>query len=88
MQFRFEVRAMNVVEHTLSFNRALKGLRTGAALIHSHNKAGERAWYVCPGGPVTDAVATEIKAHPSVVGQKDGLFPGLDQTFRMASFIK
>ena len=71
---------------TLSLNDALDRMRTGATLIHTHRKANERAWFVHPGGSVTDEVAKQIREHESVVGGKDTLFPGLDQTFRMKSF--
>ena len=40
-------------------------------------------WFIIPGGQVTDVVADRIKQHPTVVGQKDGLFPHHDQTWRM-----
>jgi hypothetical protein len=66
---------------------AFSRMRTGSMLVHQHDKCRKRTWYVIPGGPVTDEVADLIKNHPSVVGQKDGLFPGLDQTFRMRSFV-
>jgi hypothetical protein len=69
-----------------SLNKALNRMRAGAALIHSHDNTRKRNWYIVPGGPVTDEVATEIIRHPNVVGQKDSLWPGLDQTFRMRSF--
>ena len=37
---------------------------------------------------VTDLVAAKILEHPSVIGCKDGLFPQLDQTWRMLSFVE
>ena len=46
-----------------------------------------RSWFVVPGGPVTDAVATKIMEHPSVVGGKDRLFPAHDKTWRMLEFV-
>jgi hypothetical protein len=43
-------------------------------------------WFVVPGGAVSDAVASAIREHPSVIAGRDGLFPGLDQTWRMLAF--
>jgi hypothetical protein len=40
-------------------------------------------WFVIPGGQVTDVVAAQIKENPAAVGQRDGLFPHHDQTWRM-----
>jgi hypothetical protein len=44
-------------------------------------------WFVIPGGAVTDGVADKLRERPDVVGGQDGLFPGHDQTWRMAEFI-
>jgi hypothetical protein len=40
------------------------------------------------GGAVTDEVARVISNHPSVIDQKDGLFPHHGQTWRMRSFAQ
>ena len=71
---------------TLQLPLALERMREGSRLIHMHSKAGERCWFVIPGGAVTDKTAEQIRQHPSIVGEKDGLFPGHDQTYRMRSF--
>jgi hypothetical protein len=71
----------------LSTNEALQRMQTGSRLVHMHGKPDGRHWFVVPGGAVTDAVADAIKNHPSIIGQRDGLFPGLDQTWRMQSFV-
>ena len=71
---------------TLSTKRALDLMRTGSRLVHMHGT--NQRWFVEPGGAVTDAVAGEIRNHPSVIAQKDGLFPHHDQTWRMATFAQ
>ena len=67
---------------------AMMRMRTGSTLVHQHDIKRKQTWYVGPGGPVTDEVAAEIKKHPSVVGSRDALFPGLDQTFCTRSFVR
>ena len=63
-------------------------MRAGACLVPMHNGTHPGpSWFVVPGGPVRDAMATKILEHPSVVGSKDGLFPALDQTWRMLNFV-
>ena len=61
-------------------------MRTGSRLVHMHVKLGP-SWYIIPGGPVADAIAEKLRTHPAVIGGEDGLFPGLDQTWRMAAFV-
>ena len=75
---------MSKKNQTLKIEQALQHMRTGACLVHMHNGT---SWFVVPGGPVTDAVATKIMEHPSVVGGKDGLFPAHDKTWRMLEFV-
>jgi hypothetical protein len=60
-------------------------MRTGSTLVHMHGRGWYR-WFVVPGGAIEDYVADEIKRHPAVIGQADGLFPQHDQTWRMRSF--
>ena len=62
-------------------------MRTGSTLVHMNGRADYR-WYVVPGGVIDDYVAEEIKSHPAVIGQGDGLFPQHDQTWRMRSFAR
>jgi len=78
---------MAVPQRTLTLRLALEYMREGARLIHMHRKASELCWFVTPGGAVTDKTAEEIKRRPDVVGQKDGLFPGHDQTWRVLAFV-
>jgi hypothetical protein len=75
---------------TLTEDKALNRMRTGSTLIHTSprpDKPRDYQWFVVPGGPVKPEVADRIKAHPAVVGQADGLWPGHDQTWRMRSFV-
>jgi hypothetical protein len=79
---------MSKKNQTLKIEQALRRMRTGACLVHMHSGTHPgRSWFVVPGGPVTDAVATKIMEHPSVVGGKDGLFPAHDKTWRMLEFV-
>jgi hypothetical protein len=66
--------------------KALHLMRTGSRLVELHGKSSFE-WWVVPGGCVSSETAKQIKHHPKIVGQKDGLFPGLDQTWRMESFV-
>jgi hypothetical protein len=65
-----------------SLKRALEAMsRRGAVLIREN--AAKRRWFVTSVGEVSDEIAATIRARPDVIGQKDALFPGLDQTFGM-----
>ena len=66
----------------LTHEEALDLMRTGSRLVKIFGRGGAM-WFVIPGGQVTDVIADRIKQHPAVVGQKDGLFPQHDQTWRM-----
>ena len=71
---------------SLAPEKALQHMRTGSVLVHMHGKSRNGyCWFVVPGGAVNDAVASKIKNHPCVIGQKDGLFPQHDQTWRFQS---
>jgi hypothetical protein len=41
-------------------------------------------WFIIPGGEVSIETAATIRRMPQVVPSKDGLFPGLDQTWPFA----
>jgi len=77
---------MNNLAPTLRLEAALARMRTGSRLVHTNSRKG-LTWYVVPGGAVSDGVAISIRQHPAVVGAEDGLFPGLDQTWRMSNFV-
>jgi hypothetical protein len=67
----------------LAYDKAMALMRRpDTRLIQTHGGRGA-GYYVVPGGPVEDLVATKIMAHPLVRGGRDGLFPGHDQTWRM-----
>jgi hypothetical protein len=66
---------------TVSLKRALEGLRRNAVLIRENG--GERRFFVVPLGEVDEETARAICDRPDVVGGRDSLFPGLDQTWRM-----
>jgi hypothetical protein len=50
-------------------------------LVQMNTRDGPR-WYVVPGGQVSEETARKIRAHPRVGAGRDGLFPGLDQTWK------
>lgn len=70
----------------LTSKQALNRMRTGSRLVHMHGGTNSKHWFLVPGGAVTDDVAIAILSDPRVVGQKDGLFPGHHQTWRMQAF--
>jgi hypothetical protein len=39
--------------------------------------------FIVPGGEVSDETAAKIRGMPQVVASNDGLFPGLNQTWRI-----
>jgi hypothetical protein len=47
-----------------------------------NTRAGPR-WFLIPDGEVAPETARRIRKLPDVVGSQDGLFPGLDQTWRI-----
>jgi hypothetical protein len=57
----------------------------GSRLVSMHVRGGHE-YFLVPGGKVTDEIASQIKVHPRVIAQKDGLFPGHDQTWVMQTF--
>ena len=69
----------------LKYEHAERLMRTGSRLVHMHTNGP--TWFLVPGGPTTNEVATKLREHPAVIGGRDGLFPGLDQTWRMAVFV-
>jgi hypothetical protein len=71
----------------LSERKALEHMRRGSRLVCIHGNSRLFRWFVVPGGSVTDEIAAKVKRHPSVVGDKDGLFPDHDQTWRMQTFV-
>jgi hypothetical protein len=41
-------------------------------------------WFLIPHGEVSTETARKIRSMPQVAPSRDGLFPGLDQTWRWA----
>jgi hypothetical protein len=68
----------------LTSKQALDRMRTGSRLVHMHET---KHWFVVPGGAVAEEAATAIRNDPRVIGQKDGLFPDHNQTWRMQTFV-
>ena len=70
----------------LSQKKALEQMhKSGTILAKMFTRASPEgfAHYVILGGLVSPATAEKIKQHPLVRACKDGLFPGLDQTWRL-----
>jgi hypothetical protein len=53
----------------------------GAKLVKMHGKR-RREWFLIPGGPVEEKLAIELINMPDIIGENDGLFAGLSQTYR------
>jgi hypothetical protein len=71
---------------TKSFNRAMDAMRRpGSRLIQTNHQGGPDFW-IAPGGVrIEPDIARRVIAHPQVVGGKDALFPGHDQTWTILS---
>ena len=71
---------------TTRFHKAMDLMRRpNARLIKTHASNGGCAHYIAPGGYVEPEVAEQIKRHPLVTAGEDGMWPGLSQTWRIAS---
>ena len=57
--------------------------RPGAHMIQTNRMRQSHCYIVPKGGRVDPKVAEQIKAHPQVKGDKDALWPGMSQTWRM-----
>jgi hypothetical protein len=68
----------------LRFDNAVNLMhRKESRLVQMNTPTGKKFFILPRGGAVKDADAKAIMARPDIVGMKDALFPGLDQTFRM-----
>jgi hypothetical protein len=63
-------------------NLALKLMREGRLLMRMHTTTGMQ-WFVVPGGQIADIVTARILRRPDVQPNRDGLFRGCSQTFRL-----
>jgi hypothetical protein len=63
--------------------RATEMLRKpGARLVRMFTKnPAEFQWYIIPGGAIGIHVAEKLIERPDVFPGRDGLFPGIDQTW-------
>jgi len=65
-------------------HRAMSLMRRPGAHLIQTNGRGRPGWYIVPDGVrVEPKVAEQIKVHPQVKGDEDGMWPGLSQTWRM-----
>jgi hypothetical protein len=67
----------------LTLNDAMKLMRRPDARMIQTNMQSRAEHWITPGIYVDPALAEQIKAHPQVRAGKDGMFPGMDQTWRM-----
>jgi hypothetical protein len=66
----------------ISLKKALEAMgRRDVPLIQENGP--RRRWFIPRGGEVSEETAAIIQARPDVAGQKDGMFPGMDQTWRI-----
>jgi hypothetical protein len=66
----------------ISLKRAVEVMgRKDMPLIRENGP--RRRWFIPLAGEVSEETAAIIQARPDVAGQKDGMFPGLDQTWRI-----
>jgi hypothetical protein len=72
---------------TLTYDQALASLHhKDSRLANMHTSGGLREWFMLsPGGSgrVKPDDAARLLARSDIRGQRDSLFPGLDQTFRL-----
>lgn len=66
----------------MTVNKALDLMRSGSVLIREHGERGE--YYLLPGGKLDERVAKKLQDHPQVSASQDGMWPGYDQTWKIA----
>jgi hypothetical protein len=66
----------------LSDKQVLVLMGRGYALIRTHTPQGV-VYAIPPHGVVDNLIAEKMIDHELVGGQRDGFWPGLDQTYRM-----
>jgi hypothetical protein len=67
----------------IGLRRAIDLMRAGSVLIKQHNEDGTMGHYLAPGGYVEPVVAEKLKEHPLILMGQDGMWPGLDQTWKL-----
>jgi hypothetical protein len=66
----------------MTYFKALTLMRKGSLLVREHSECtGE--WYLHPGGKLERRVAEKLLENPQVCGNRDGIWPGHDQTWRI-----
>ena len=70
---------------TLTFHKALDLLRRpGARMVLTNINGNRSEYWISPSCVRVDPkLAEQIKAHPQIIGSKDGIWPGHDQTWRI-----
>lgn len=68
----------------VSLHRAIDRLRMpGILMIRQFDSRGGSAYYVLGSGRLADEDAHKILKLPNLIALKDGLFPNLDQCWRL-----
>lgn len=67
----------------MNLRKAQDKMHEGSFLIQMNKSGDGKAWYLIPGGEISDEIATQLKAMANVVASDDGLFPGISQTWKM-----
>lgn len=66
-----------------AIERVKDRMRSGAVLMQMTAVGGGKKWYVVPGREVDPDIAAALIAEDDVMSNKDGLFPGIPQTYRI-----
>jgi hypothetical protein len=67
----------------LSLRQAEMKLRKPDSYLMKLNTVSGAKYFVVPGGPVSDATARAILARPDIESRDNGLFPGVEQSWRI-----
>jgi hypothetical protein len=78
-----EAKRRGVSSTRIGLHRAIDLMRLGSVLIKQHNEDGTMGHYLAPGGYVEPTVAEKLKRHPLIHAGSDGIWPGLDQTWKL-----
>jgi hypothetical protein len=78
-----EAKRRGMSSKRISLHRAIDLMRIGSVLIKQHNEDGTMGHYLSPGGYVEPTVAEKLKRHPLIHAGSDGIWPGLDQTWKL-----
>ncbi len=67
----------------MKLRKAVDLMHEGSILMQMSKSGDAKAWYLVPGGEISDAIAAALIAMPNVTEGNDGLFPGMSQTWKI-----